>query len=359
MKVDHCCWSAGWLAMAGAALAQVADPTLEASRAGARRRDGDGRRHRAAALRVADQPARRGELRSGEFRRGEGKSLAAARSAAVRRRHEGDDTGTAEASAAPKLLEIFDREIFGRIPAHTPKVTWAVDETLHREFRRRAGGDAEADRPCRQQRRSSDQCRHQGQYLVRESATGKHVPAMMALTFLRPFILPNGQTFPADPHPDWKDQAAAKGWAAIAYDNTSTQPDNGAGLHAGIIGLINKGGPRKPDDWGALQAWGWGASRVLDYLQTDPDIDAKRVAIMGHSRNGKAALVTMAHDPRFAHRVHFLVGGGRRRASSPLLWRDHRQHRESQPVPLDGAELPENMPRRERPPMTCRWIPTS
>jgi hypothetical protein len=143
---------------------------------------------------------------------------------------------------------------------------------------------------------------------VPESAKGRHVPAIIALTFLKPFVLPNGTVFPPDPKPDWKDQTVAKGWAAIAYDNTTVQPDNGAGLHAGIIGLVNKGGPRKPDDWGALQAWGWGASRILDYLASDPDIDAKRVGIFGHSRNGKAALVTMVHDPRFA--IGFISSSG-------------------------------------------------
>jgi hypothetical protein len=78
------------------------------------------------------------------------------------------------------------------------------------------------------------------------------------------------------------------------------QPDNGAGLTRGIIGLVNKGQPRKPEDWGALRAWAWGASRALDYFETEPMIDATRVGIEGVSRYGKAALVTMAFDQRFA-----------------------------------------------------------
>lgn len=80
----------------------------------------------------------------------------------------------------------------------------------------------------------------------------------------------------------------------------SIQADNGAGLTRGIIGLTNKGQPRKPDDWGSLRAWGWGASRGLDYLETDPAVDAKHVGIEGVSRYGKAALVAMAFEPRFA-----------------------------------------------------------
>ena len=58
--------------------------------------------------------------------------------------------------------------------------------------------------------------------------------------------------------------------------------------------------PRKPDDWGALRAWAWGAARGLDYLETDPAVDARNVGIEGVSRFGKAALVAMAFEPRFA-----------------------------------------------------------
>jgi len=71
-------------------------------------------------------------------------------------------------------------------------------------------------------------------------------------------------------------------------------------LTGGIIGLVNKGQPRHPEDWGALRAWAWGASRGLDYLETDEAVDAKHIGIEGVSRFGKAALVTMAFDPRFA-----------------------------------------------------------
>ena len=77
------------------------------------------------------------------------------------------------------------------------------------------------------------------------------------------------------------------------------QADNGAGLTAGIIGLVNKGQFRKAEDWGALRAWGWGASRALDYFETDKNVDAKHVALEGHSRYCKATLVAFAYDSRF------------------------------------------------------------
>lgn len=90
------------------------------------------------------------------------------------------------------------------------------------------------------------------------------------------------------------------GWGYALLDPASAQADDGAGLTHGIIGLVNHGQPRKPDQWGALRAWSWAAGRGLDYLETDPDVDAKHVGIEGVSRYGKAALVTLAFDQRFA-----------------------------------------------------------
>jgi hypothetical protein len=101
--------------------------------------------------------------------------------------------------------------------------------------------------------------------------------------------------------PPTAQQLIADGWGYILIDPNSIQADKGAGLTRGIIGLVNKGQPRKPDDWGALRAWAWGAARALDYLEAnEPMVDAKHVGIEGVSRYGKAALVTLALEPRFA-----------------------------------------------------------
>jgi hypothetical protein len=102
------------------------------------------------------------------------------------------------------------------------------------------------------------------------------------------------------PDPPATDQLIADGWGYAQLNPGSVQADNGAGLTRGVIGLVNKGQPRKPDDWGALRAWAWGASRGLDYLETEKGVDAKKVGIEGVSRYGKAALITMAYDQRFA-----------------------------------------------------------
>lgn len=116
----------------------------------------------------------------------------------------------------------------------------------------------------------------------------------------------------AGKEPTWQQQVVAKGWG-YAILIPAVQPDNGAGLTDGIIGLVNKGQPRKTDDWGALRAWAWGASRALDYFETDKSVDARQVGIEGLSRYGKAVLVTMAYDQRFA--IAFIgssgAGGGK------------------------------------------------
>ena len=101
--------------------------------------------------------------------------------------------------------------------------------------------------------------------------------------------------------PPSTDQLLADGWGYAYINPASIQADNGAGLTRGIIGLVNKGQPRKPDDWGALRAWAWGAARALDYLEAnEKQVDSKHIGIEGVSRYGKAALVTMAFEPKFA-----------------------------------------------------------
>jgi hypothetical protein len=125
-------------------------------------------------------------------------------------------------------------------------------------------------------------------------------------------------------------QLIAAGWGFVLIDPASVQADNGAGLTRGIIGLVNKGQPRGPEDWGALRTWAWGAARGLDYLETDPAVDAKHVGIEGVSRYGKAALVTMAFDERFA----MVLVGSSGKGGATLLRRNFGEAVES----LTGGE---------------------
>ena len=205
----------------------------------------------------------------------------------------------------PEIVEDFDREIYGRVPAHIPAVKWEVagvsKDTVgsYQAVTKRLIGHVDNS--------SYPQIEVNIQLTLTmpANATGP-VPVMMEFGFQLPpgFHLPGGNTH----EPSWKEQLLAKGWGYAILIPTSYQADNGAGLRQGIIGLVNKGQPRKPDDWGSLRAWAWGASRALDYFETDKSVDAKRVGIEGLSRYGKAALVTMAYEPRFA--IGFIGSSG-------------------------------------------------
>jgi hypothetical protein len=136
------------------------------------------------------------------------------------------------------------------------------------------------------------------------SANGA-VPVIMEFGFIFPpgFRLPPppaGTPLASGVEKSWQQQLLEKGWGYAVLIPASYQADNGAGLTQGIIGLVNKGQRRESDDWGTLRAWAWGASRALDYFETDKSVDAKHVGIEGLSRYGKATIVTMAYEPRFA-----------------------------------------------------------
>ena len=204
----------------------------------------------------------------------------------------------------PEIVELFDREILGRTPAHLPKVTWELKSLVHEK-----NGDVPV--VTKTLVGHVDNSADPGITVnidltlsTPENARGP-VPVIMEYGLSKEFLAMLAKRFPqfaqqAQQHPTWQEQVLAKGWGYAEYIPTSVQDDNGAGLTRGIIGLVNKGQPRKLDDWGTLKAWGWGASRCLDYFETDKDVDAKQVGLEGHSRYGKSVLVTMAYDPRFA-----------------------------------------------------------
>lgn len=199
-----------------------------------------------------------------------------------------------------ELLEAFGREVYGRVPKAMPKVTWSVTETKKERqgaipvvTKKLVGHVDNAAYPA-------VTVDIQLTLTTPENAA-KPVPVVMEFGFVFP-TRPGAPAFapPAGSGPAWQEQVIAKGWGYAVLSPASIQADNGAGLREGIIGLVNKGQPRKTDDWGSLRAWAWGASRALDYFETDKSVDAKRVAIEGLSRYGKATLVTMAYEPRFA-----------------------------------------------------------
>jgi hypothetical protein len=214
----------------------------------------------------------------------------------------------------PEIVEDFEREVLGRVPKNVPNVTWEVTKTAeaklgdHPVIGRQLLGhvDNSADPEIKVDIQMT---------LVLPAGAKGPVPVMMMfggrtipeVAFPAPVFPGRGPvagrgpiTPPANADPPATEQLIAGGWGFATINPGSIQADNGAGLTKGIIGLVNKGQPRKPDDWGALRAWGWGASRALDYLETEKSVNAKQVGIEGVSRFGKAALVTMAFDQRFA-----------------------------------------------------------
>jgi len=227
----------------------------------------------------------------------------------------------------PQIVEDFDREIYGRVPKVVPKVKWEVTKTSND-----TAGDVavisktlvgHVDNSAYPQITVDIQLA-----LTTPANAAGPVPVIMEFgggfgggfggargplpagrgAVGAPGAAPGAPAFGAGgpgggrgpAGPTWQQQVLAKGWGYAILNTGSIQADNGAGLNQGIIGLVNKGEPRKLDDWGVLRAWAWGASRALDYLETDKSVDAKRVALEGHSRWGKATIVGMAYDERFA-----------------------------------------------------------
>ena len=201
----------------------------------------------------------------------------------------------------PEIVAEFDREIFGVTPAHLPKVTWTVVKTTpaHAD-----GMDVVTRHIVGHVDNSIDPEIEVniGLLLVTPARAAGPVPVIMELAWDSEFK--TALAGPVVGAPDkwavpWQ-PALRRGWGFAMLSAMSIQADNGAGLTEGIIGLMNHGQPRGLEDWGALKAWAWGASRALDYFETDKAVNAKEVGLEGHSRMGKAVLVAMAYDPRFA-----------------------------------------------------------
>lgn len=202
----------------------------------------------------------------------------------------------------PEIVEDFEREIYGRLPAEIPSVNWqlvSVKDTA-------VGNYPIKEKVLRGVVDNSGypEIEVEIALLVATPAEANQaVPTVLHFGFIRsPWgdntVIPIG--LGSSGEPTWKEQLLSRGWGYAIIVPSSIQSDHGAGLRQGVIGLVNKGQPRKPNDWGALRAWAWGASRALDYFETDRDVDASRVAIEGLSRYGKAALVAMAFEPRFS-----------------------------------------------------------
>jgi len=203
----------------------------------------------------------------------------------------------------PEILEAFRAEIYGRIPGDTPKITWevtAVEENGGVRTKTIVGHIDNSDYPeARPLLRLT---------LMLPTRTSGPVPVIV--------VVAPGDGLPRNPAlgakldpgkspgihlPSPAEQVLARGWGMARFYTEGLQADSGAGLTRGIIGLMSRGRPRaRPDDWGVVTAWVWGLSRSIDYFETDPEVDAARLGVEGHSRWGKTALWAAASDQRWA-----------------------------------------------------------
>lgn len=250
-----------------------------------------------------------------------------------------------------ELLELFEREVYGRTPKVTPKVTWEVVSTTRemngdvpivtKQLVGHVNNSAYPALTVNILATVSTPANASGPVPVvltlaaglpgggRGRAAGDGPAGPPPTTVCSPTSAPPATPAPAPPAgaarvgapptagaapatagrgaapatpqgPTNQQQALALGWGYASLNTSSVQADNAQGMTCGIIGLVNKGQPRSLEDWGVLAAWGWGASRVLDYLEQDNAVDATRVALYGHSRWGKATLLSTVLDKRFA-----------------------------------------------------------
>ncbi|MGA7522680.1 MAG: acetylxylan esterase [Acidobacteriaceae bacterium] len=261
----------------------------------------------------------------------------------------------------PQIVEMYSRYVYGFVPRNVPKVTWTVRAVDHerigftpviaKDLIGTVDNAAYPDITVKIHMTLVTPEKAQGPVPVLMMFAPADFPAPHEPTeeeFARINKAWKARLIQQDPslqavfeaHPAWEPvkatpfqfpqlnadgglpntwQLVGAGWGFALLDPASVQADNGAGLTRGIIGLVNKGQPRTPEQWGALRAWAWGAGRGLDYLETDPAVDAKQVGIEGVSRYGKAALVTMAFDPRFA----MVLVGSSGKGGATLLRRNY------------------------------------
>jgi len=201
-----------------------------------------------------------------------------------------------------EILELFRTNVYGRVSS----TDYTKSFKLINEDKNAMGGDAtlrQVDITISSNGNSLDI--HLTLFVPNKAA--KPVPAFL--------LIDNRGPQNTDPERKVKsefwpaEEVIARGYAIAVFSNADLDPDNFDDFKNGIHGLLDRG-ERKPDSWGTLAAWAWGASRCLDYFETDKDINSKKVAVVGHSRGGKTALWAAAEDQRFAMAVSNESGCG-------------------------------------------------
>ncbi|MGH7485442.1 MAG: alpha/beta hydrolase family protein, partial [bacterium] len=199
----------------------------------------------------------------------------------------------------PEIVRLYETEIFGKVPPNAPKVTWEVIRgesniaTITRQVLGRIGNGKASD--------PSDEDAGDGGGPGRGYTDPPRI--LISLTVPAEATGPVPIIFGAAGRDNDAilQEILDRGWGYGTVNIRNVQPDSPdlATLWTGTVGLTLKSGqPRPADEWGTLRAWAWALSRAMDYLATDPQVDATQVAFSGHSRFGKMVLLAAAMDER-------------------------------------------------------------
>ena len=219
----------------------------------------------------------------------------------------GSPVNTVEAwsSRRAELLELFRDHVYGRSPGKPQQLRFEEVESSDEAM----DGTATLQRIAIHSSHSGRQHRFEMVLFLPKARTGT-VPVFLLLnnrpaTNTDPTRREKSGFWPAE-------QVVARGYGIAALQVGDLAPDDRIKFRDGVIRLFEgtTEGPRPDNAWAALAAWAWGASRAMDYLVTNPRVDARRVAVVGHSRGGKAALWAGAEDERFAMVVSNESGEG-------------------------------------------------
>ena len=217
----------------------------------------------------------------------------------------------------PEILAAFETNVYGRIPPLSPRL-----KCVKRESDARALNGLATRHQVELQFFEEADAPKILLLMYVPNAAPKPVPVFLGLSYgnqginADPAIIPSPETVSTNAQHAHRwplEMILKRGYAVATFagadieidqHGSGTDPKKRAtGWKSGIRGYAaRKAGREEPadDEWGTLAAWAWGMSRVLDYFETDPAVNAKKVAVFGHSRTGKAALWAAAKDERFA-----------------------------------------------------------
>jgi pimeloyl-ACP methyl ester carboxylesterase len=191
------------------------------------------------------------------------------------------------------LLDLFREQVYGWRPPVNYEVTFEQDAFEPRAF------DSQATAKSLRAVISMDGQTFSFPFVVfiPNNSTGK-VPAVVHIN--NRYFIPLDKAL-SEHDPFWPARTLVeRGYATVSFHTSDVDPDRADGYSRGIRSFLAQGRPAADNAWRCLSAWGWAASRIVDYLETEAAVDAKQVAVVGHSRGGKTALWAACEDERFA-----------------------------------------------------------